>query len=731
MIYSDDKQLAQQGAEWMSDRLDGAQTLDFIVTEDCNLRCKYCYICHKKSNHVMTLETAKKFINYLFSGELEFPPAVILGFIGGEPLIEVELIDQIVDYFKIQAYEKNSPWYWNYRISITTNGVNYSSPQVQYFIAKNRDKLSLSITIDGTKEKHDMQRVFPDGRGSYDTVVKNIPQYVKAFYPTTKVTFSHKDLPLLKESIIHLWNLGIIDISANCVFEDVWKDGDDKILEEQLKSLADYMIESGCYKDYSVSFFDPHIGKPMSEERKNQNVCGAGLMLGIGPTGKIYPCMRYKDYSLENKEEIVIGHVDTGIDFDKVIRFRVSNHFMQCDEECLNCPIADGCMYCQAQSYDSADTPTNFQRSKYICRMHKARVRANNYFYNRLYNEKGIEEKLGTSGQSMYAVLSDDFETFCECSYATHGSKRMGVDMVKQLLEYSAYYFFSPVFVHSKGNPDFSLFEGNQEYRIQHILSARFYKEVEKYRNYILVFDKSLLDIPCEHQESCILNINWKDAGNLYEYAVRLFEKADRINLNMLNDFDTECFEVYKEELYKISEYLFVCWTKSGSMKEFNKITDVMFGEKPEFCAAGKNLFAVSPDGSIYTCPIAYVRGGKPVGNIYNMEMPVVKNQRLYSLEYAAVCKICPASHCVRCAETNFQKTGEVNIPPYYKCLISMAEYEVSQMFLKSLKKYAGEDKLSYRELPDFFYNTPYEYVFRNEKLGYKMKRRKNDTNKS
>ena len=113
------------------------------------------------------------------------------------------------------------------------------------------------------------------------------------------------------------------------------------------------------------------------------------------------------------------------------------------------------------------------------------------------------------------------------------------------------------------------------------------------------------------------------------------------------------------------------------------------------------------------------------------MEMPVVKNQRLYSLEYAAVCKICPASHCVRCAETNFQKTGEVNIPPYYKCLISMAEYEVSQMFLKSLKKYAGEDKLSYRELPDFFYNTPYEYVFRNEKLGYKMKRRKNDTNKS
>ena len=60
------KQIAKRSAEWMADREGGAQTLSFIVTEDCNLRCKYCYVCHKKSNHVMTLETAKKFINYVY-----------------------------------------------------------------------------------------------------------------------------------------------------------------------------------------------------------------------------------------------------------------------------------------------------------------------------------------------------------------------------------------------------------------------------------------------------------------------------------------------------------------------------------------------------------------------------------------------------------------------------------------------------------------------------------------
>lgn len=164
-----------------------AQTIDFIVTEDCNLRCKYCYICHKKANHVMEFEIAKKFIDYIFSGRFQQSEGVILGFIGGEPFLEVDLIDKIVDYYKIKAYEVGSDWYWNYRINITTNGVNYAQESVQHFIKKNHDKLSVTITIDGTKEKHDLQRVFPDGSGSYDIIVKNIPLYLEQFYETTKV----------------------------------------------------------------------------------------------------------------------------------------------------------------------------------------------------------------------------------------------------------------------------------------------------------------------------------------------------------------------------------------------------------------------------------------------------------------------------------------------------------------------------------------------------------------
>lgn len=728
MTKAKDEQLTQIAQEWQSDREQGAQSVDFIVTEDCNLRCKYCYICHKQSNRVMTFDVAKKFIDYLFSGELELPPAIILGFIGGEPMIEVKLIDQIVDYFKIKAYLAHSEWYWNYRISITTNGVNYSSDEVQRFIAKNREKLSLTITLDGTKEKHDMQRVFPDGSGSYDVIVKNIPHYIKNFYPTTKVTFAHSDLPLLKESIIHLWNLGITDVSANCVYEDVWQAGDDKILEDQLKSLADYMIETESFKKCAVSFFEAGLGHPLGEEGKQQTVCGAGLMLGVGPTGKIYPCLRYKDYSLEKQDEIVIGDIDKGIDFDKVLRFRVSTNELQFDNECLNCPIAFGCQHCQGQSYDSADTPTNFQRSKYICAMHKARIRANNYFYNRLYNEKGIDEERNNCDRSMYFVLSDDFVTFCECTNdktEVTGSD-MSIPTIEKGLEYCEHNFYTPVFIHSKSKPNFSLFKRFSAYRIQHLISAKFHNEVQELKDYILVFDKSDLDIDFSNQETCILNVEWSDVNNLSDYVIKLLKKTDRVNLNMIERDIHKDLNIYQNELRKISQYLLECWTVEGMKKEFNKLTDTLFCEKPESCTAGEKTFSISPIGNIYTCPIAYMHGNESIGTIEDLEEPHSANQHLYSLKYAPLCKECPATHCVRCAITNRYGTGEVNVPPQNKCKSALAEYRVSKEFRDMLENKAQGKFLPYRGLNSFPYDTPYEYYVdkKHEKLGFKMKRR-------
>lgn len=173
---------------------------------------------------------------------------------------------------------------------VPQNGVNYNAEKIQNFIKKNHMKLSVTISIDGIKEKHDMQRVFPDGRGSYDAVMKNVPLWLNEFVGSTKVTFSSDDLKYLKDSIIHLWNIGINEVAANVVFEDVWKENDDIIFEQQLKQLADYVIENELYDKYQCTLFVDSIGFPETEDSLNQTSCGAGIMLALGVDGKIYPC---------------------------------------------------------------------------------------------------------------------------------------------------------------------------------------------------------------------------------------------------------------------------------------------------------------------------------------------------------------------------------------------------------------------------------------------------------
>lgn len=153
-----------------------AKEITFIVTKDCQLVCKYCYLVGKNSKERMSFDTAKRAIDYVLNDKEQFNQNdVIWDFIGGEPFLEIDLIDQICDYIKVQLYEKNHKWFNSYRFSFSTNGINYHEKKVQNFILKNHEHLSIGITIDGTKTKHDLNRIYKNGRGSYEDVVKNIP----------------------------------------------------------------------------------------------------------------------------------------------------------------------------------------------------------------------------------------------------------------------------------------------------------------------------------------------------------------------------------------------------------------------------------------------------------------------------------------------------------------------------------------------------------------------------
>ena len=372
-----------------------AKHITFIVTKDCQLACKYCYLVGKNEKERMTWDVAKQAIDYILSHEEDMrEESVVWDFIGGEPFLEIELIDKICDYLKVEMYRRNHHWFNSYRFSFSTNGINYHTDKVQQYIKKNREHLSIGITIDGTEMKHDLNRVYKgDGRGSYADVVRNIPLWLSQF-PNggTKVTISSADISYIKESVLHLYSLGIHEVNINCVFEDVWEEGDDARFEEQLMQLADAIIDGEYYRDYACSFFSEYLGKPLDCVLQNQNWCGAGRMLAVDAVGNFYPCTRFAQYSLRSKKAWIIGNIHDGIDKNKLRPFLTLDRCTQSEQKCIDCEVAEGCAWCQGENYDAADTPTIYQRSTAICLMHKARVRANNYYWNKLFRKLELEE---------------------------------------------------------------------------------------------------------------------------------------------------------------------------------------------------------------------------------------------------------------------------------------------------------------------------------------------------
>ena len=117
----------------------GMKNLTFQVTDDCNLCCSYCYQ-QNKHHHIMTFDIAKKFIDYVFNNRTnENSPftdkkvkGYVLEFIGGEPLLAIDLIDQISTYFeqKVEELPEGHLWKYFHMYNICSNGVLYFTPKV-------------------------------------------------------------------------------------------------------------------------------------------------------------------------------------------------------------------------------------------------------------------------------------------------------------------------------------------------------------------------------------------------------------------------------------------------------------------------------------------------------------------------------------------------------------------------------------------------------------------------
>lgn len=388
------------------DNLSGivCKNVTIVVTEDCNFDCTYCYM-HCKKPKRMTKKTAKEVVDFLLNGELtngyidpETSPGVILDFIGGEPLLEIDTIDRFMEYFIYKAFEINHPWKDNYVISMSSNGSLYASKKIQDFIVKYKSRVHIGITIDGTKELHDACRIYKDRRGTYDDVIRGVMlRFKNGEHPSTKVTVAPENINYLSDATLHLFDLGYMFLHCNVVFEDVWDKRHARQLYAELKKLADIIIEEELYKGHYISMFSESTGSPVPEE-ENTNWCGGtGSMLAIGTDGICYPCLRYMEYSFANRERkpVIIGDIYKGImsreESEEIRCLDCITRRSQSTDECFYCPIGKGCAWCSAFNYDCFGTAD--KRTVYHCDMHKARVLANVYFWNTLYRKLKLDKR--------------------------------------------------------------------------------------------------------------------------------------------------------------------------------------------------------------------------------------------------------------------------------------------------------------------------------------------------
>jgi uncharacterized protein len=358
----------------------------FVVTQDCNLRCSYCYMVHKTRDHQMSFDVARAAVDYLLEHrELFAEPAVLWDFIGGEPFLELPLIERIVEHTLLRSYELEHPWFRHSQFTISTNGLLYGTPAVRRFIERYHEFLDITTSIDGPEEVHDRGRVTASGKGSYGLIRDAIPLWLRQFpRASTKVTIARENLGDVAKSVLHLFGLGIKQVLANVVFENVWHDGDDVRFEEQLDQLGDEMVRSGLWKTHSCTLFQREIGTPLDPSKDGANWCGSGRMLAIDADGTFYPCVRFLPFTLIRREARDIGNIHEGLAMNRARPFLALTVGAQSRRECLECRVARGCAWCQGLNYDEASTDTIYERATYLCRMHKARVRANERFWARV-----------------------------------------------------------------------------------------------------------------------------------------------------------------------------------------------------------------------------------------------------------------------------------------------------------------------------------------------------------
>lgn len=230
----------------------------------------------------------------------------------------------------------------------------------------------------------------------------------------------------------------------------------------------------------------------------------------------------------------------------------------------------------------------------------------------------------------------------------------------------------------------------------------------------IVVFDgwNNVDDFKFQADKSYVIRTTRSELFDNANAIKRLLPKLDRLvivitDIDKFEDNDIEKYESFLDAMIPVikEEY------GKGHQLHFNLLTDRIFLDNMNNCSAGHESITLAPDGKFYICPAFYLDGSKPVGDLKNG--PDIKNQQLYRLDHAPICRKCDAWQCRRCIWLNRRTTLEVNTPSHQQCVVAHIERNASRKLLDEIRT-LGEFCPG-KEIKKIDYLDPFEIIIRNQ----------------
>ncbi len=340
------------------------------VAHTCNLNCSYCFASQGKyqgDRSVMSFEVGKRALDFLMENS-KGRRNLEVDFFGGEPLMNFEVVKQLVAYARSREKEMGK----NFRFTLTTNGVLIDEDVIDF---ANREMSNVVLSLDGRKEVHDRYRVDYAGKGSWEKIVPKFQKLVEArggrnYY--MRGTFTHANPDFLKD-IEQMLELGFTELSMEPVVcapdaPSALTEEDKAIVLRQYEKLAELMLQRRrqgkpfTFYHYMIDLKSgPCIYKRVSG-------CGSGTeYMAVTPWGDLYPCHQFVGEERFKLGDIWNGVTNTGVQKE----FAACNVYSR--PECADCWAKLYCSGgCAANAYHATGAITGIY--EYGCELFRKRI---------------------------------------------------------------------------------------------------------------------------------------------------------------------------------------------------------------------------------------------------------------------------------------------------------------------------------------------------------------------